>query len=154
RTYAGEYLSTRRRYEGLEGFAMRLQGSISVSVSDYLLAGGANGPAQRFVPTGRPDEFRNVSPRGILDTIRFERDGDRATRIALIPIAFERVTWLYQRSTLLTAAVLVLLTCVGLVLGALSRLAHKPAASSGQRLAGRVQLASALLWLAAFGAMA
>jgi CubicO group peptidase (beta-lactamase class C family) len=156
RIYAGEYLSTRRRYEGLEGFVVRLQAvSVSVSPDGYLLVGGVGAARQRFVRSERPDEFRNASgASGALGTLRFERDGERATRIAVIPIAFERETPLYRRTTLFFLAVLAMLAAVGVALGGFSRLAHKPAASGGQRLAGRVQLAAAWLWLASCGAFA
>ncbi|HUL82019.1 MAG TPA: serine hydrolase domain-containing protein [Gammaproteobacteria bacterium] len=155
RKYAGEYLSTRRRYGGLEGFVMRLsQATVSVTPDGYLLVGLGAVP-QRFVPTDRPDEFRNAErASGPLGTLHFERDGERATRVALIPIAFERVTPLYSRNTLFVLAGLVLLASAGAALGGFSRLVHKPAASAGQRLAGRVQLAAAWLWLASFAAFA
>jgi len=157
RTYAGEYLSTRRRYGGLEGFVGRLQASISVSVTPegFLLVSPANAPAFRSVPTERSDEFREVTgPAGARAVGHFERDGERANRITMVPIAFERVTPLYSRAALLYSAALALLAAVGVALGGFSRLAHKPPASPGQRLAGRVQLAAAWLWIASCVALA
>ena len=157
RIYAGEYISTRRRYAGLEGFVGRLQASISVSVTPegFLLVSPPNGPAFRSVPAERSDEFRAVTgPAGARAAARFERDGERASRIALIPIAFERVPPLYSRNFFFLLAGLVLLASAGAALGGLSRLAHRPAASAGQRLAGRVQLAAAWLWLASFAGFA
>jgi hypothetical protein len=152
RVYAGEYAATRRRYGGLEGFVMRFIAlSVSVTPEGYLLVGGAGMPAQRFVPTERPDEFRSASgPAGAPSVIRFERDGDRAARISMIHVAFERVSAIYSRSTILALAGLTFFTAVAIVLGALLRVAHDPAASRGQRLAGRVQVATALLWLVSF----
>jgi CubicO group peptidase (beta-lactamase class C family) len=155
RIYAGEYLSTRRRYDGLEGFVMRLQGpSVSVTPEGYLLVSGAGASPQRFVPTERPDEFRNANDAAAIGMLRFERDGDRARRIAVIPIAFERVTPLYSRKMFFVLAALTLLSAAGIALGGFLRLAHKPAASAGQRLAGRVQLAAAWFWLASCAALA
>jgi CubicO group peptidase (beta-lactamase class C family) len=153
RVYAGQYAPTRRRYEGLEGFVMRFVGmSVSVTSEGYLLAGS---PPQRFVPTGRPDEFRSVSgPSGAPNVLRFERDGERAVHIAAIPVALERVRPLYNRTPMLALAALTLLGSVAIVIGAFLRLAHKPAASGSQRLAGRVQLIAALFWLASFGSAA
>jgi CubicO group peptidase (beta-lactamase class C family) len=153
RVYAGVYAPTRRRYEGLEGFVMRFFGtSVSVSPEGYLLSGS---PPQRFVPTGRPDEFRSVSgPSGAPNVLVFQRDGERAVSIAAIPVAAERVRPLYDRTTMLALAALTLFTSVAIVIGAFLRLAHKPGASRGQRLAGRVQLTAALLWLASFGGAA
>jgi hypothetical protein len=153
RAYAGEYLATRRRYEGLEGFVMRLRGGLPVAVAPggYLLV--RFGPElQRFVPTATRDVFR---PADGTDTgpglIRFERDGERAARITLPSVAFERVEPLYRRSTLLLATVLALFTAAAIVVGACLRIGRKLPASSAQRLAGRVQLAAALAWWIAAG---
>jgi hypothetical protein len=155
RIFAGDYLSTRRRYSGLEGFLMRVQSVLSIGVTPdgYLIAGGVGGPAQRFVPGATPDDFVNANgANGPLGRIHFERDGERAIRVAIVPIAFERTTLLYSRSTLLACAGLALLGALGIAIGGFLRLARKPVASAGQRLAGRVQLACAWLWLASFAA--
>jgi CubicO group peptidase (beta-lactamase class C family) len=146
--YAGEYLSTRRRYGGLEGFMMSLQARLTVAASPegYLLVGG--GQLQRFVPAG-PDLFESAdhAPGGPA-FVRFEREGGRVARIAIVPIGFERVGALMQRSTLGLAAGLAALSAVLVVIGALVRRGRGTPASSGQRLAGRLQLAVALLWIA------
>ncbi|HUO67209.1 MAG TPA: hypothetical protein VMV37_06725, partial [Gammaproteobacteria bacterium] len=157
RTFAGNYLSTRRRYSGLEGFLMRVQSVVSIGVTPdgYLLASGVGGPAQRFVQGTGPDDFVNANgPNGVLGRIHFERDGERAIRIAVVPIAFERTTPLYDRSTLVLCAGLALIGALGIAVGGFLRLASKPAASEGQRLAGRVQLGCAWLWLASFAGFA
>ena len=151
RVFAGNYLSTRRRYSGLEGFLMRVQSVVSIAVTPdgYLVAGGVGGSPQRFVPGTGPDDFVNANgPNGPLGRIHFEREGERAIRIAVVPIAFERTTRLYDRSTLTLCASLALLSALGIAIGGFLRLASKPVASAGQRLAGRVQLACAWLWLA------
>jgi CubicO group peptidase (beta-lactamase class C family) len=157
RTFAGSYLATRRRYSGLEGFVMRLQAVVSIAVTPdgYLLASGAGGPPQRFVQGSGPDDFVSADiPNGPLGRIHFERDGERATRIAIVPIALERTTPLYDRSTLILCAGLALVSALGIAIGGFLRLARTPAASGGQRLAGRVQLACAWAWLASFAAFA
>jgi CubicO group peptidase (beta-lactamase class C family) len=149
REYAGEYLSTRRRYEGLEGFLLGLQArqTVGVSPDGYLLAGPGG---QRYVPAGT-DLFAAVDPwAGGPPFLRFERDGARVARIALVPIAFERVGALMSRSTLGLVAVLTLVTSIGIVIGALIRRGRHLPASSGQRTAGLLQLVTALLWLATF----
>jgi CubicO group peptidase (beta-lactamase class C family) len=157
RTFAGNYLSTRRRYSGLEGFVMRVQSVVSIGVTPdgYLVASGVGGSPQRFVQGPGHDDFVNANgPSGGLGRIHFERDGDRAIRIAVVPIAFERTTPLYDRSTLVFCAGLALLAALAIAIGGFLRLASKPAASEGQRLAGRVQLGCAWLWLASFVAFA
>jgi len=153
RVFAGDYLSTRRRYSGLEGFVMRLQAVVSIGVTPdgYLLASGVSGSPQRFVQGPGPDDFVSADiPNGPLGRIHFERDGERAIRIAVVPIAFERTTPLYDRSTLMLCAGLAFVAALGIAIGGFLRLARKPAASAGQQLAGRVQLACAWLWLASF----
>ena len=157
RVFAGNYLSTRRRYSGLEGFVMRVQSVVSIGVTPdgYLLASGIGGPPQRFVQGPGPDDFVNANgPNGPLGWIHFERDGERAIRIALVPIAFERTTPLYDRTTLVFCAGLALICALGIAIGGFLRLASKPAASDGQRLAGRMQLTCAWLWIASFAAFA
>ena len=130
---------------------MRVQSVVLIGVTPdgYLLASGVGGAAQRFVQGPGPDDFLNANgPNGPLGRIHFEREGDRAVRIAIVPIAFERTTGLYDRSTLMLCAGLALLSAIGIAIGGFLRLASRPAASAGQRLAGRVQLACAWLWLA------
>jgi len=149
REYAGEYVATRRRYEGLEGFLLSLgaRQTVGVSPDGYLLAGPG---AQRYVRAG-PDLFAAVDPwAGGPPFLRFEREGGRVARIALVPIGFERVGALMSRSTLALAATLTLLTAVGIVIGALIRRGRRLPASSGQHTAGLLQLVVALLWLAMF----
>jgi hypothetical protein len=148
RDYAGEYLTTRRRYDGLEGFLLGLQArqTIGVSSEGYLLGPGG----QRYVPAGA-DLFAAVDPwAGGPPFLRFEREGGRVVRIALVPIAFERVGALMSRSTLTLVAVLTLLTSIGVAIGALIRRGRGLLASSGQYTAGLLQLVIALLWLAMF----
>ncbi|HEU4618064.1 MAG TPA: hypothetical protein VFV10_08480, partial [Gammaproteobacteria bacterium] len=92
---------------------------------------------------------------GPLPSIWFERDGSGpASRLAVIPIAFERIGPLERQSTLLAAAGLALFCAAGIVIGSFVRLAEDLPATGVQRAAGRLQLATALLWLAAAGAMA
>lgn len=148
REYAGEYLVTRRRYSGLEGFLVSLQGRLIVAASPegYLLAGG--GPLQRYVPAGQ-DLFEAVDrAAGGPSFLHFEREDGRVVRIAVPSIAFERVGVLMQRSTLMLAAMLTLLTAVGIGIGALIRRGRRLPASSAQYTAGLLQLVVALLWLA------
>jgi CubicO group peptidase (beta-lactamase class C family) len=150
REYAGEYLVTRRRYSGLEGFLVSLQGRLMVAVSPdgYLLAGG--GTLQRYVPAGQ-DLFEAVDrAAGGPPFLKFERKDGRVARIAVPSIAFERVGGLMQRSTLMLVAMLTLATAVGIGIGALIRRGRGLPASSGQYTAGLLQLVAALLWLATF----
>ena len=150
--YAGDYVSTRRRYGGLEGFLSRFAGGLSVGVTGegYLLVSGALGPAQRYVPAGEPDVFRPANgPAGAGGWLRFERDGARAERVLSMPVAFERVALLHRPAALLLTAGLAAFTAAAIVTGAFLRLRRPPPEHAGQKLARRAQLAAAVLWLAA-----
>jgi CubicO group peptidase (beta-lactamase class C family) len=154
--YAGDYVSTRRRYAGLEGFLTRFAGAMSVNVTSegYLLVSGL-GPTQRYVPADEPDVFRPAAgPAGAGGMLRFERDGERVERVVAMPIAFERVGLAHRPVVLLLAAGLTVLTAAGIVIGAFLRLQRPPAESSGQKLARRAQLAAAVLWLVGIAAFA
>ncbi len=148
--YAGDYLSMRRRYSGLEGFLTRFANAISVSVSSdgYLLVSGGPGPTQRYVPAGEPDVFRPaVGPDGAGGWLRFERDGGRVERVITMPVAFERAGPLHRPITITLAAGLALFAAAAIVFGSFLRLRRPLAESNGQRLARRAQLATAVLWL-------
>jgi hypothetical protein len=150
REYSGEYLSTRRRYSGLEGFLMSLQRvTVSASPEGYLLLAGGALQVFRLVPAG-PDMFEAADPAaGGPRFVRFEREGGRVTRVALVPIGFERVGALAQRSVLLLAVALTALSAVLVLIGALIRRGRGLPATRGQRLAGHAQIAAALLWISA-----
>ena len=141
RIYAGTYLATRRSYSGLEGFALRFQTAMPVTVSPdgYLVAGGG-----RYIPAGSPDLFQAAEGEGAL---QFERDGKRASRIMMSSVAFERVGTIYQTGTLMFAAVLALIAAGATLAGAFLRIGRSLPATGAQRLAGRVHLAVAVLWL-------
>src|SRR5690606_22203665 len=154
--YSGEYVSTRRRYGGLEGFLSRFAGALSVDVTSegYLLVSGALGPARRYVPAGEPDLFRPASgPVDAGGMLLFERDGARAERVVVAPVAFERVGLLHRSTVLLLAAVLAVLTAAATVIGAFFR-RQPPIDHDGQKLARRTLLGAAVLWLAAVVAFA
>lgn len=155
--YGGDYVTTRRRYGGLEGFLSRFAGALSVGVTGegYLLVSGALGPAQRYVPAGEPDLFRpTVSPAGAGGMLLFEGDGERVERIVSMPVAFERVALIHRPALLLLAAGLALFTAAAVVTGAFLRLRRPPPEHGRQKLARRVQLGAAVLWLVAIASFA
>jgi CubicO group peptidase (beta-lactamase class C family) len=156
RVYAGEYLATRRAYSGLEGFLARVQGGLRVAVDrdGALLVRAGPGP-MRMVPGEQPDLFVAADAAlGPLPAIAFEREGGRAARAAVVPIAFERVSALYASSTFSVIGGLAVLTAVAVALGAALRLRRPMPATRAQRLAGRLQVAAALALLGAAAAMA
>ena len=84
RVYAGDYASTRRRNEGLEGFLTRFANAMSVSVTSegFLLVSGGSAPRSATCPPGSPDVFRPAAgPAGAGGMVAF-RARRRARRIA------------------------------------------------------------------------
>ena len=155
--YAGDYVSTRRRHGGLEGFLMSLANVMSVRVTSegYLVVSGGLGPTQRYVPAGEPDLFRPVAgPAGAGGLLRFERDGDRVARVVAMPVAFERVGPLRRPQMLALAAGLAVFTAVAIVIGFFVRLSRELSETRGQKLARRAQLVCAVLWLVSTAAFA
>ena len=148
RAYAGDYVSTRRRNSGLEGFLTRLANVMTVTVASdgALVVSGGIGPTQRFVQAGERDVFRPAAgPVGAGGMLRFEREGDRVVRAFAMPTTFERVGLLLRPTTLVLAAGLTVFTALAIVVGFFLRLARKKIPESrSQRLARRVQLAAAV----------
>jgi hypothetical protein len=144
RMYAGNYLSTRRSYSGLEGFILRLQAVMPVTVSPdgYLLA-SAGPQTRRFVPADSPDLFRSVDDPL---AFKFEQENGRATRITIVPIAFERVGLLYHTNTLVLTAALALIAAGATLIGLVLRLGRNVPARGFQRIAGGIQFVVAALW--------
>jgi CubicO group peptidase (beta-lactamase class C family) len=149
--YAGEYLSTRRRYGGLEGFLFRLMpADVSITPDGYLRAFD-----QRFVPGERPDEFKVVNDAsGPIRGLRVVRDGGRVERIETFVMTLERQSFLYRSQTLLTLAGLALVVSIGTLLGARTRFGRGLAQTASQRLAGWLQGLTAVAWLTTAGAAA
>ena len=149
--YEGQYLPTRRRHSGLEGFLSRLQAAaVTVSDDGYLEAFD-----QRFLPTDRPDEFHSIDrTAGPFGGLRFVREGEKATRIESFAIAFERVGLLFQPRTLLALAALTLGVSLATLLGLRIRLRRSFPQTLAQRLAAWLQGLSATAWIASAGAAA
>jgi CubicO group peptidase (beta-lactamase class C family) len=143
--YASEYLSTRRRYGGLEGFLFRLMPvEVAITPDGYLRVFD-----QRFVPGERPDEFRAVNEAsGPIRGLRVVREGDRVERIETFVMTLERQSLLYQSQTLLTLAGVTLAMSIGTLFGARIRFRRGLTQTPAQRLAGWFQGLTAIAWLA------
>jgi CubicO group peptidase (beta-lactamase class C family) len=153
--YEGYYLMTRRPYSGLESFIFRLQALPVTVTPDGFLALPLLGRASRFLPGEQPDVFHAVdassSPIG---GVRFTRDGQRATRMDTLVMAFERVGPLYQPPTLAALAASALVIAFGTLHGTRVRSRRALAHTRAQRLAGWLQVAAALTWIASAAAIA
>jgi CubicO group peptidase (beta-lactamase class C family) len=151
RVYTGTYLGTRRAYRGLEGFVSRFQLGLTITASPegYLLARLGN--ESRRLEAAGSDSFRVP---GLPGGLQFVRSGARATTILTPGIGFERVGALYQTNTLAAVTILALLVSVATVVGVFLRIGRRRPASGGQRVAGPVQFAAALLWIISVAAFA
>src|SRR5690606_30030244 len=148
--FAGQYRLTRRRYDALEGFVMRLQGvSVAVTPDGYLTL-GAPGSLTRFVPADEPGHFHNADgPVGIV----FEHRNGRPTLLSPA-MAGERVGPLESPRTLYAVLALAALAGFGSVVGGMMRVDRRLPATSLQAAAGRLQVVTSVLWLASLASLA
>jgi CubicO group peptidase (beta-lactamase class C family) len=153
--YEGYYLMTRRPYSGLEGFIFRLQ-TLRVSVApDGVLALPLMGRTYRFVPAERPDLFQAVDAASYpVAGVLFRRDGERATQMDTLVMAFERVGPVFQPLTLAGVAALALIVALGTLHGARVRWGRRLPHTGAQQMAGWVQVAAAIAWIASAVALA
>jgi CubicO group peptidase (beta-lactamase class C family) len=153
--FAGHYLATRRAYSGLEGFIGRVAfgSDVAVTPEGRLVTSGFGGNSTAYVPQGDPATGRFVPvDRTAAWPLLFQMRDGRATAILTSGSLFERTGPLDAPQLL---QVLMGLTAAGALLTLLG-LAYRPrAAAAGprQRLAGRVEIATALLWLGSIGAL-
>jgi CubicO group peptidase (beta-lactamase class C family) len=153
--YEGHYLMTRRPYSGLEGFIFRLQ-TLRVRVTpDGLLALPFAGRAYRFVPADRPDLFQAVDVASYpVGGVLFRREGDRATQMEMLVMAFERVGPWFQPPTLAGVAALTLVIALGTLLGTRVRWGRGLPHTGPQQMAGWTQASAAIAWIASAVALA
>jgi hypothetical protein len=153
--YEGYYLMTRRPYTGLEGFIFRLQTLRVVVTPDGFLALPLLGRTERFVQADQPDVFEAVDAAASpLGGVLFRREGDRATRMDTVVMAFERVGPLFQPPTLLALAGLSLLISLGTLLGVRLRARRALPQTRAQRLAAWLLVAAAIAWIGSAAALA
>ena len=144
--YAGEFISTRRAFHGLEAFALGFRATpVTVAEPGYLRVGDA-----RFVPAGPPGRFRNVDqPEVQLRAVM--RDG-RLVRLLWGSEEFERRPVLRRTRTIGYAALATAFAAVAVLTGLFSPARWRAAQSPAQRWAGRLRGAAAALWIIAMGA--
>jgi len=146
--FAGHYLQNRRAYSGLEGFVQRVAfgADVAVTPQGYLTLGGL-AARNVYAPVGDPTKGEFAS----LDTgapLYFSMKDGRATGVPVGGATLERTGVLDSTGTL---ANLTGVTCAASVLTLLG-LAFRPlTAPAGPRqlLGSRIQIAQAVLWLAA-----
>lgn len=147
---AGQYLLTRRRYEGLEGFVMRLRAvPIGFSADGYVTA--TLGPrALRFVPTDEPNRFQNADDPSAVAFVE-RRDG-RFT-VSTPFFALEQLGPLESPTTLMLAGALTVIAAVASLIGLCMRVGRNLPVTPLQARAGQLQIVASALWLVSLGSL-
>jgi len=151
--FAGDYLSTRRAYGGLEGFVGLMAGGSSVTVTPGgRLLTSRMGETRAWVPEGPVSEGRFISTTGdrrlafhMVDgaAVSFREDTNAET--------LQRTPFTQRRATLATLAGLTALTSVITLIGLMLRSRRELRQNQIQARAALIQNIQAGLWLAAFG---
>ena len=154
KAYAGQYLTTRRAYRGLEGFIDRLTGVVRVSVTrdGYLLTATGNG-AGRWAPTSDPARFQAAD--GPLALVFALKDG-RARRLFASSgaEAADRIGPLFRPGVLALTAALTALASVAALVGLFTRDRREFRQTPVQDRGGLMQTGASVLWLLAIGGFA
>ena len=133
RVYAGDYVSTRRRNEGLEGFLTRFANAMSVSVTSegFLLVSGSALRSAMCLPANPtcsgPPQGRPARAAGCVSSATATGD-----RVVAMPVAFERAGPLHRPMTFGLAAGLASFAATGILIGSFLRLRRRMAESDGR----------------------
>lgn len=145
--YAGSYLATRRRASGLEGFLMRFQSIVAVSVTaDGLLVMSLQGLAVRLAPTETPGVFTGID---FPVSIAFEPPEGKAEHIVTVAMGLERAGPLDTMQALLLPGILTVIIAVTVLGSLVLRRGHPPPHSVRQLSASQARAWAALFWLVA-----
>ena len=149
--FAGYYLTTRRAYSGLEGFADQLNGGASVDVShDGRLVTSDGSGVRTWVPDGPVDDGRFIASQGserisfdLTDGVAHAFHGASGTQV------FERAPFWRQPQTLTTLAALAAASALATIAGVIVRNRREFRENQVQTRGGLVQNIQAVLWLLA-----
>jgi hypothetical protein len=154
--FAGYYLTTRRAYSGLEGFANQLNGGASVDVTHggRLVTSDSSG-VKTWVPEGSLDSGRFIASQGD-ERIAFDLadGGARAFHGANGTQVFERAPFWRQPQTLAMLAALAAASALATIAGVVVRNRREFRENQVQSRASLVQNIQAVLWLIALALFA
>lgn len=147
--FAGQYITTRRAYGGLEGFAGLLSGGAKVSVTPdgRLITAGAGG-LKAWVPDGAVGDGRFVSTTG--DTrMAFRLSGGRAVSFQMADNSqtFQRAAMWQRPMFMISLTILVTIAAVATLFGLAFRNRRELRQNQTQARAALVQNIQAGLWL-------
>jgi CubicO group peptidase (beta-lactamase class C family) len=149
--FAGYYLTTRRAYSGLEGFADQLNGGASVDVTHggRLVTSDTSG-VKTWVPEGPLDSGRFIASQGD-ERIAFDLadGGARAFHGANGTQVFERAPFWRQPQALAMLAALAAASALATIAGVVVRNRREFRENQIQSRASLVQNIQAVLWLVA-----
>jgi CubicO group peptidase (beta-lactamase class C family) len=153
KAYAGDYLNEDRRYGGLEQFVALLTERVRIDVSPdgRLVVEGGQGGGHAFVPTGQPNQFREVGRDG--SAAGFQMKDGVAVRW-LDPSgarSYERVGWWWRRRVLFSGTALTLLAAAATLVGLFTRDRRESRQTDVQGRASAIQTSTAILWFIAVG---
>jgi CubicO group peptidase (beta-lactamase class C family) len=151
--YDGEFITTRRPFHGLEGFAFGfLPTPVRVAAPGYLLVGG-----QRFAPAEPAADgvahFRAADHPELLLKAHLDKDG-RVARLVSSNGELQRRPWWRTTAAIGQASLATGLVALAVLVGPLSPARRRARQTPVQRWAGRVRALAALLWLVAVCAFA
>jgi CubicO group peptidase (beta-lactamase class C family) len=151
--YAGDYLSTRRAYSGLEGFVDQLNSGASVDVAHGgLLAISDRAGVRTFVPEGALDEGRFIASQGS-ERVAFDvaNGTARAFHVANGTQVFERAPFWREPTTLALLTGLTAYAALATLMGVGFRNRREFRENQIQTRASLVQNIQAVLWLISLG---
>jgi CubicO group peptidase (beta-lactamase class C family) len=152
KAYAGDYLNEDRRYGGLEQFVSLLTDRVRIDVSQdgrLLVEGRQSGAA--FVPTGQPNQFREIGGTGLSGGFQM-KDGVAVRWLDPSGAkSYERVGWWWRRRVLATGTVLTLLAAAATLVGLFTRDRRESRQTDVQGRASAIQTSTAILWFIAVG---
>jgi CubicO group peptidase (beta-lactamase class C family) len=154
--FAGDYITTRRAYGGLEAFTGLINGESKVDVTrGGRLILTRDGAATAWVPDGPVSGGRFVSAIGD-ERMAFRMVDGRAVNLqpAFNTEILERASWREQASTLLRLGVLTGFCAVATLAGLAARNRRELRQNQIQARAALVQTMQAGLWIAAFALFA
>jgi CubicO group peptidase (beta-lactamase class C family) len=153
--YAGDYLSERRRYGGLEQFVALLSGVVHVDVTreGRLVVRAPDGGGGLWTPTQTPGQFQalNGAQTGaflMVDGVAQRWAPPSGTQ------TFQRISLLWQGGTMAALALAALVASAATLIGIATRDRLQFRQTPVQGAASALQTNTAILWLVAMGGFA
>jgi CubicO group peptidase (beta-lactamase class C family) len=150
--YAGEWLTNRRPFFGLEKFVFMIIGQARIGVThDGTLTAPALGGPGVFAPDGPPGHFREVSGPEVSDFQLVNGRAERWYPVAIV--SYDRAGLLDDLQTAAVVAALAVVAIAAVLIGPALRFRRELPQTALQRWANGGQIAAAVAWIACFAAI-